>query len=58
MFWLHTDRTDSNEGASVPGLGAFLSQNAHPNSELIFCYVWVRLGHGLSWNLGYKHCWH
>lgn len=41
----------------MPGLGAFLSQNAHPDSELVLRHVRVRLGYGLRGNVGHKHCW-
>lgn len=41
----------------MPRLGAFLSQNAHTNSELVLGRVWVGLGDGMSGNVGNKDRW-
>lgn len=52
-----TDGGDSDQDASVPRLCAFLSQNVHPDSDLVLFYVCLGLGQGPRGNLWHKHCW-
>lgn len=56
-FCSRTNRSDRNKGSSVPRLGAFLSQNVHPNSELFLWCVWVGLSDRMRGNVGNKDCW-
>lgn len=57
IFCSRTNGSDGNEGSSVPRLGAFLSQNAHADSELVLWCVWVGLGDGMRGNVGNEDCW-